>query len=161
MAAIRSGDLVSAEDDARRHGLRADELEGAWRGSLRKEALPRAQQDRIDGQQDFIRKRMFEQRRCQRGAAPEDEVRAVLRLDAANALDDVRSNGLERSPLKTLRTVGDDEFCCRIEAVRHRTARRLWPVARPDIVGAPAKQQIEALAMRGGDCFQASGAPIG
>ena len=31
-------------------------------GSLRKEALPPAQQDRIDGQQDFIRKPMFEQR---------------------------------------------------------------------------------------------------
>jgi hypothetical protein len=42
------------------------------RRSLRKEALPRAQQDRIDDQQDFIRKPMFEQRRCQRGATRED-----------------------------------------------------------------------------------------
>src|SRR3954466_8391110 len=104
---------------------------------------------------------MFEQRRCQRGATPEDQVRTVLRLDAANALDDVRSKALERAPFKTLRTVGSDEFCCRIETVRHRTARRLWPVAGPDIVGATAKQQIEALALRGEDCVPTSGASIG
>src|SRR5271169_7165148 len=104
---------------------------------------------------------MFEQRRCQRGATPEDKVRAVLRLDAAKALDDVRSKALERAPCKTFRTVGNDIFCCRIEAVRHRTARRLWPEARPHIVGATAKQQIEALAIRGEDCISASGGPIG
>src|SRR5438128_4634385 len=104
---------------------------------------------------------MFEDCRCQRGATPEDKVRAVLRLDAANALDDVRSKALERAPFKTFRTVGSDKFCCRIEAVRHRTARRLWPEARPDIVGATAKQQIEALAIRGEDCISASGGPIG
>jgi hypothetical protein len=57
--------------------------------------------------------------------------------------------------------MGSDIFCCRIEAVRYRTARRLWPVARPEIVGATAKQQIEALAMRGHDCIPASGGPIG
>src|SRR5215813_15417394 len=102
---------------------------------------------------------MFEQRRCQRGATPEDKVRAVLRLDAANAPDDVRSKTLERAPFKTLRTVGRDIFPCRIEAVRHRTARRFWPVARPDIVSATAKHQIEALAMRGEDCVPASGGP--
>ena len=79
---------------------RADELEGPCRGSLREEALPRAQQDRRDDQHDVIREPMFEQRRCQRGAAREDKVRAVLRLDAANALDDVRSNALERAPLQ-------------------------------------------------------------
>jgi hypothetical protein len=84
---------------------------------------------------------MFEQRRCQRGATREDKARAVLRLDAANALDDVRSKALERAPFKTFRTVGNDIFCCRIEAVRNRTARRLWPEARPDIVGATAKQR--------------------
>src|SRR5258705_7944081 len=104
---------------------------------------------------------MFEQRRSQRGASPEDKVRAVLRLDAANALDDVRSKALERAPFKTFRTVGSDIFCCRIDAVRHRTARRLWPEARPDIVGATAKQQIEALAIRGEDCISASWGPIG
>src|SRR5260221_770496 len=104
---------------------------------------------------------MFEQRRYQRGAAPEDEVRPVLRLDAANALDDVRSKACERAPFKTLRTVCSDIFCCRIEAVGHRAVRRLWPVARPEIVGATAKQQIEALALRGHDCVPASGAPIG
>src|SRR5216683_47501 len=123
--------------------------------------LPRAQQDRIDDQQDFIRKPMFEQRRCQRGATRKDNVRAVLRLDAANALDDVRSEALGRPPFKTFRTVGSDIFCCRIDAVRHRAARRLWPEARPDIVGATAKQQIEALAMRGEDCISAGRGPIG
>ena len=66
-------------------------------GFPRQSSAPRAQQDRIDDQQDFIHKPMFEQRRCQRGATPEDEVRAVLRLDAANALDDVRSKALERA----------------------------------------------------------------
>src|SRR2546422_8000965 len=40
---------------------------------------------------------MFEQRRCQRGTTREDKVPAVLRLDAANALDDVRSKALERA----------------------------------------------------------------
>src|ERR1700680_1898284 len=104
---------------------------------------------------------MFDKRRCQRGAAREDKVRAVLRLDAANALDDVRSKAFERAPFKTFRTVGSDIFGCRIEAVRHRTARRLWPEARPDIVGATAKHQIEAPAMRGDDCLPASGGPIG
>src|SRR5258706_11998006 len=104
---------------------------------------------------------MFEQRRCQRGATPEDKVRAVLRLDAANALPDVRSKALERAPFKTFRTVGNDIFCCRIEAVRHRTARRFWPEARPDIVGATAKHQIEALALRREDCIPASGGTIG
>src|ERR1700727_1822564 len=104
---------------------------------------------------------MFEQRRCQRGAAREDKVRAVLRLDAANALDDVRSKALERAPFKTSRTVGSDIFCCPIDAVRHRTARRLWPEAGPDIVGATAKQQIEAPAIRGEDCISASGGAIG
>src|SRR5436309_13490256 len=96
-----AGDLVRIEDDAGREGARADELAGAWRGSLRKEAFPRAQQDRIDGEQDFIREPMLEQRRCQRGAAPEDEVRAVLRLEAAKPQDDVRSEALARSPGKT------------------------------------------------------------
>ena len=104
---------------------------------------------------------MFEQRRCQRGTTREDKVPAVLRLDAANAFDDVRSKALERAPLKTFRTVGSDKFRCRIEPVRQRTARRLWPEARPDIVGATAKQQIEALAMRGEHCVPASGGPIG
>src|SRR6266545_4501683 len=46
-------------------------------------------------------------------------------------------------------------------AVRHRTARRLWPEARPGIVGATPKQQIEAFAMRGEHCVPASGGPIG
>src|SRR3989442_13102295 len=104
---------------------------------------------------------MFEQRRCQRGATPQDKVRAVLRLDTANALDDVRSKPLERTPFKTFRTVGSDIFCCRIEAVRHRTARRLWPEARPDIVGATAKQQVEALALPGNDRIPARRGPLG
>ncbi len=62
--------------------------------------------------------------------------------------------------MRTFRTVSSDKFCCRVEAVRHRTARRLWQEARPDIVGATAKQQIEALALRGDDCFPAGRGPI-
>src|SRR6266550_89805 len=86
-----------------------------------------------------FREPTLEQRRCQRGAAPEDEVRAVQRLDAAKPQDDVRAETLERSPLKTFRTVSSDILPCCIEAVRHRTARRLWPEARPEIVGATTK----------------------
>jgi len=157
----RPSDLVGIEDDAGRHWFRADELEGAWRGSLREEALPLAQQDRIDEQQDFISKPVFEQRRCQRGAAPEDDVWAVLRLDAANSTDYVRSEALERAPCETSRTVSSDIFFCCIEGVRHWTARRLWPEARQDIVGATAKQQIETLAAGGEECIPASGGPIG
>src|SRR5580658_9951626 len=104
---------------------------------------------------------MFEQGRCQRGATPEDKVRAVLRLDAANALDDVWSKALERAPFQTFRTVGNDIFCCRIEAVRQRAARRLGPEVRPHIVGATAKQQIEGLAKPGEECLPASRGPIG
>ncbi len=116
---------------AGRHRFRADELEGARRGSLREEALPRAQQHRIDDQQDFIRKPVFEQRRRQRGATPQDEVGAVVGLDAADALDDVGSEGFERAPFETFRTVRSDVFRCPIDAVRHRAARRFWPGFRP------------------------------
>ena len=63
------GELVKSEDGAGRHCFRADELEGAWRGSLREEAFPLAQENGIDDQQDFIGKPMFEQRRYQRGRA--------------------------------------------------------------------------------------------
>src|SRR5690349_7102147 len=105
----RPGDLVVTEDDAGRRCVRADQLEGAWRSSLLKETLPRAQQDRIDHQQRFVRKPMFKQRRCQGGAARENEGRAVLRLDAANAGDHVRSNRLDRPPLQTLPTVSNHE----------------------------------------------------
>src|SRR4026209_1127402 len=104
---------------------------------------------------------MFEPRRCPRGATREEKVRAVLRLDAANTLDDVRSNALERAPFKSFRTVGSDKFCCRIEAVRHRTARRPGPEARPDIVGATAEQQVEPLAIGCEDRIPAGGGPIG
>src|SRR3982751_1864920 len=44
------GDFVSIEDDSGRKCLRADEREGARRGSFRKEPLARAQQDGIDEQ---------------------------------------------------------------------------------------------------------------
>src|SRR4051794_4904953 len=104
---------------------------------------------------------MFEQHRRQRRATREDKVRAVLRLNAANTLDDVRSKAFEWAPLQTFGTVGSDVFHRRIEAIRYRTARRLWPEARPDIVGATAKQQIEAVAIRGHDCLPPRRSPIG
>src|SRR5574338_525093 len=44
------GDRVGAEDDTARRCLGADELEGTRRGSLRKEALSRTQQDRRNDQ---------------------------------------------------------------------------------------------------------------
>jgi hypothetical protein len=66
------------EEDAGRRCFRVEEFECAWRRSFHKEAFSCAQQDRIHDQQDFVRKPMFEQRRCQCGATPEDKVRAVL-----------------------------------------------------------------------------------
>src|SRR2546423_10867450 len=102
---------------------------------------------------------MFEQRRCQSGATPEDKVPVALGLDAAKPGDDVRSNALERTPLETLRPVGSDILLCRIETVHSRTARRLWPEARPDIVGVTAKQQVETLAVGGKKCIPPSGSP--
>src|SRR5580698_7973708 len=101
----RPGELVRTEDDPRRHSLRADKLERTWRRPLRKDALPRTQQDWIHNQQHFIRERMLQQRRCQRRAAREDKVRTILRLDAPNALNDVRSKALEWAPRKTFRAV--------------------------------------------------------
>jgi hypothetical protein len=68
---------------------------------------------------------------------------------------------LRRAPCQTLRTVGRDVLLRRVEAVRHRTARRLRPVARPDVVGATAEQQIEALALRGEDRLPTGGGPVG
>src|SRR5437764_9585103 len=103
---------------------------------------------------------MLEHRRRQRGTAREDEVRTVRRLDAANALDDVRSNALEWTPLETFRTVRDDVLRRRVEAVRERTARRLRPEPRPHVVGATAEQQIEALAMRGEHRISTGRSPI-
>src|SRR5260370_11456236 len=150
----RPSGLIAVDDDPGRQSFRAGELECPWRSPLCKEALSYTQQD-------LIGKPVFEQHRCQRRAAPDDQVRSVLRLDAANALNDVRSKALERAPFKTFRTVGSDIFFCRVDAVRHRTARRLRPEARPEIVGAPAKQQIEALAIRCEDEISASGGAIG
>src|SRR5882724_8891028 len=104
---------------------------------------------------------MFEQRRCQCGATPENQVWAVLRLDAANALDNVRAKALERAPFEAFRTMGRDIFPCRIKAVRHRAAWRLWPEPRPDIVGATAQQQIEARSLRCKQCVPAGGGSVG
>src|SRR5947209_3340630 len=56
--------------------------------------------------------------------------------------------------------MSSDEFCCRIDRIRHRTARRLGPEARPDVVGAAPKQQIEPLPLRGHHRVPPSGAPI-
>ena len=48
---------------------------------------------------------------CPRGSG-----RAVLRLDAANVLDDVRPKALERAPFKAFRPVGRDVFRRGVEA---------------------------------------------
>lgn len=85
-----------------------------------------------------------EQHRCQRGATRDNEVRSVLRLDAADALDDVRSQALERAPCKTFGTVGGDIFCWmiasrpagsdRVRSSRRRGNRRRRP--RPGSLAA-------------------------
>jgi hypothetical protein len=91
---------------------------------------------------------------------PEDQVRRVLRLDATNSLDDIRSKAFERAPFKTIGPVGCDVFRGRVHAVRERTARSLRPVARPDIVGTPAEQEIEGRAMRREDRLSRHGIAI-
>ena len=101
---------------------------------------------------------MFEQHRGQRRTTPDDQVRPglCLCLDAANALDDVRSKILDRPLFKTLRPVGRDVFRRRIYAVRHRTPRGFRPEAAPDIVGSTAKQQIESVALGRDNGFSSS-----
>jgi hypothetical protein len=125
---------IGVDEDARGHSVRAGQCESAWRGPVRKETFPVTRQDWIDEQQDLIRKPLFEQHRCQRRTAPEDQAWPVHRLDSANALNDVRSKTLERTPFKTVRPVGLYIFRGRIQAVRERTARGLRPKARSDIV---------------------------
>src|SRR4029077_17338861 len=90
-----------------------------------------------------------------------DKARAVLRLDATKACDEVPSNALEWAPVAPRRTVGHHVLRCRIDAIPYRTAGRFPPGDRPDVVGATAKQQIKALAMRGHDQLPAGGGPIG
>src|SRR5262245_39346805 len=102
--------------------MRAIERKRASRGSLRKKAFPFAKQDGIDQQKRLIRKPMLEQRRSQRRAAPKDQVRSLLRLDAANAIHDVRSNAFERAPFQALRPVGYDILRRRIQRSEEHTS---------------------------------------
>jgi hypothetical protein len=113
----RPGNRVRIEDDTGRKCSGAGKREGPCRGSIREEAFPRAQQHRIDGEQHLISEPLLEQNRRQCGAAREDEIGAVLRLETAKSLDEVRSNPLERTPGKTLRAVGRDILRRRVEAV--------------------------------------------
>src|SRR6266705_6925392 len=94
----RSSGPEGIDDDARRQSLRVFQSKCAWRSSFRKKALSFAQQDRIDQENHLIRQPMLEQRRSQRRAAREDQIVAVLCLNFANALHEVRSNALERAP---------------------------------------------------------------
>jgi len=125
----RSKRRVGADEEARGHSVRAGQCESARQDPVRKEMFPFTQQDWIDEQQDLIRKPLFEQHRCQRRTAPEDQAWPVHRLDSVNALNDVRSKTLERTPLKTVRPVGRYIFRGRIQTVRERTARGLRPEA--------------------------------
>lgn len=59
--------------------------------------FPLTHQHRIDQQQHLICQPMLEHHRSQLAAAREDQVRAVLRLDAANAIHEVWSNALARA----------------------------------------------------------------
>src|SRR5208282_1199734 len=54
---------------------------------------------------------------------------------------------VERAPFQAFWPVGHHVFLRGVEAIRHRTARCLRPEARKTIVGAPAQQQIELLAI--------------
>ena len=56
----RADDLVVVEEDAGLRCFRAQEFEGAWQRSFRKEAFSYTQEDRVDDQQDFVHKPMFE-----------------------------------------------------------------------------------------------------
>ena len=94
----RSGRCVGADDDTRGGSFRAGEREFARWSPVGKKTFPFAQQDWIDEQQNLIRKPLLEQHRCQRRTAPEDQVRPALRLDVANALDDVLSEAFDRTP---------------------------------------------------------------
>lgn len=107
-------------------------------GSRRNEALPGSRKNRIDDQQYFICKNVFEQRRCQRGTSPDDKARAVLRLDAANTIDKVRSDALDIAPFKAVSTVGRDVFRRGVEPIRHWTDWSVWREARPRVVGGTA-----------------------
>lgn len=55
----------------------------------------------------FVGKSVFKQHRGQRGPPRNNEVLADLRLDTTYFVDDVRSDALERTPVKALWTVGD------------------------------------------------------
>lgn len=100
--------LEGAEDEAGWKSHHAGKCKRTRRGSLRKEVLPRAQQDWIDRQQHYIRQALLQQRRGQRGTARKDMIRAALCLDTAKILDEVRSKAFERPPLQTLRMVSHD-----------------------------------------------------
>src|SRR4051812_6107900 len=85
----RSNVSISVHQHARGCGLRADESEFARVGPVRKEAFALAQQDRADEEQNLIDQSLLEQHGRQRRASPDDEVRAILCLDAANTFNDV------------------------------------------------------------------------
>jgi hypothetical protein len=53
-----------------------------------------------------------------------------------------------------------DVFRRGVETVRDRTISGLRPVAGEDVVGAAAKQEIEALSLRLGDGFSSRGTSI-
>ena len=82
---------ISVHEHARGRGLRADESEFARVSTVRKETFAPAQQDRADEQQNLVDQSLLEQYGRQRRTSPDDQVRAVLRLDTANTLDDGRA----------------------------------------------------------------------
>ena len=144
---------VHVYDNARGRSPRADERELAGCGVLRKDSFALAQQDRIDEQQNFIGQPMLDQHGRQGRTSPDDQVRAVLRLNAANALHNVLAEILDRPPFETVRPVGRDILRRGVQTIRHRIVCDLWPVVTPYIVGMATKQQIEGAAMSSTDSF--------
>jgi hypothetical protein len=82
---------------------------------------------------------------------PDNQVRAVLHHDAANALDDVWSEVFDRPSSKTVRPVGRDVFRRPVQPANfprfsaNTRSRYRSPAA--------AQQQIESLAVRRNDDF--------
>src|SRR5262249_21681891 len=123
----------------------ADESELARDSAVRKAAFAPAQQEWIESKHDLVDQSLLEQRGRQRRASTNEQIRAVLRSEAPNSLHDVRAKVLDWAPFEAIRPVRCDVFRRRVQVVREWAALHLRPEARPEIVGAAAKEQIEVF----------------
>lgn len=115
----------------------------------------------FDRQHQLVSEPMLDERRGQRGAAAADEVRAVGLLDTANVLDEIRPDGLERTPLEAVWPMGDDVLRRRPEPVAERVAGgHVRPEVGPHVVGATSDQHVVALSIRREHEVPSLGAPV-